>query len=112
LTPISGRCNLPAYDLQHSPKVVGSAADEKRGSLSPSATLLLQSEAPPRVALSKQVRRSRAGCSAAGLEATLEEIPTTTLPGWNHTLDHSEIDDDPHVQQLIRTRILQLLINR
>ncbi|MEX2171116.1 MAG: fibronectin type III domain-containing protein [Pirellulales bacterium] len=41
--------------------------------------------------------------------ATLEEINTTTDPGWNNTLDHFSIDDDPQVQELIRTRLQQRL---
>lgn len=44
--------------------------------------------------------------------AMLEEINTTTDPAWNNTLDHFSIDDDPQVQQLIRTRLQQRLINR
>jgi hypothetical protein len=44
--------------------------------------------------------------------ATLEEVNTTTDPGWNNALDHFNIDDDPQVQQLIRTRLQQRLMNR
>ena len=44
--------------------------------------------------------------------AALEEINTTTNPGWNNTLDHYSIDDDLQVQQLIRTRLQQNLQNR
>ena len=44
--------------------------------------------------------------------AFLEEINTTTRPGWNNNLNHTQIDDDPQVQQLIRTRLPQRLPNR
>lgn len=44
--------------------------------------------------------------------ATLEEINTTTDAGWDHTLDHSSIDDDPQVGNLIITRLHQILTNR
>jgi len=42
----------------------------------------------------------------------LEEINTTTDPGWDDSLDHFSIDDDPQVQQLVRTRLQQILQNR
>jgi hypothetical protein len=42
----------------------------------------------------------------------LEEVNTTTDPGWDNALDHFDIDDDPQIQQLIRTRLQQELINR
>ncbi len=44
--------------------------------------------------------------------ATLEEINTTTDPGWNHTLSHSQIDDDINVGSLIIARLNQLLLER
>jgi hypothetical protein len=40
----------------------------------------------------------------------LEEINVTTDPGWNANLDHFLIDDNPQVQQLIATRLNQLLL--
>jgi hypothetical protein len=42
--------------------------------------------------------------------AILEEANTTTDPGWNASLDHFSIDDDLQVQQLITTRLGQLLL--
>ncbi|MEX2169778.1 MAG: fibronectin type III domain-containing protein [Pirellulales bacterium] len=44
--------------------------------------------------------------------AALEEINVTVEPGWNNTLDHYSIDDDPQVQQLIRMRLQQRLMIR
>ena len=44
--------------------------------------------------------------------ATLEEINTTSDPGWTNTLSHSQIDDDVQVGSLIITRLDQLLLER
>jgi len=42
--------------------------------------------------------------------ATLEEINTTTTPGWNANLNHSAIDDNLQVQMRILLRLNQLLL--
>jgi hypothetical protein len=44
--------------------------------------------------------------------AQMEEVNVTTDSGWNHNLIHTSLDDDPQVQQLIRTRLQQFLLNR
>jgi len=44
--------------------------------------------------------------------ATLEEINTTTDLGWDNTLDHSSIDDDPQVGQLIVDQVSFRLFDR
>jgi len=44
--------------------------------------------------------------------ATLEEINTTTDPGWDSTLDHSSIDDDGQVRTRIFSRVFQILLER
>ena len=41
--------------------------------------------------------------------ATLEDIDTTTAPGFPGNLDHSTIDDDPQVQGRILLRLNQLM---
>lgn len=44
--------------------------------------------------------------------ATLEEVNTTADPGWNAALDHSSIDDDLQVGNLIVNRLRQILIDQ
>jgi hypothetical protein len=44
--------------------------------------------------------------------ATLEEININTTPGWDDTLEHSEIDDDLDVGSLIIGRLNQILLDR
>jgi hypothetical protein len=42
--------------------------------------------------------------------AVLEEINTTTDPGWNPNLDHFSIDDNLQIQQRIVLRLHQLML--